>query len=191
MERLTKYVIQYLKYVLPVFIFTVGYSLAGYPESRWYWDVLGILSILWLAALLYLIFALTFQVQLRDQFYRKILRINENDEREMIITGNTAKKAFIAMTSFLVLMLFLSTFQIYISKPVIENNVKVKEGRLELGLGFPLTPKDYKPEEVHSNTVINYKGLPLSSGATVLLILLFQVGIFYYFSRKENYDIQN
>lgn len=188
MEKFTNYVIKYLKYMSPVVIFAITLSLSGYAESGWLWDIAGIVAIIWFAALFYLFFALTFQVKLRNKFYRKVLSIKEYDEREMIITGNTAKKAFIAMTSFLVLLLFLNLFQIYVSKPVYENNIKVKEGRIQLGLGFSLTQETDLKTEAKEEVFVNYRGIPVSNGSTVLLILLFQFGSFYYFSRKEISD---
>ena len=72
MEKLTKYVIQYLKYSSPVVVIAVGMSLAGYAESGALWTVVGVISVIWFLSLWYLFFALTFQLKFRDNFYRKI-----------------------------------------------------------------------------------------------------------------------
>lgn len=142
----------------------------------------------WCLAVVYLFFSIALNERLKNSFVRWLAGIRENDERETYLTGVVSKKTFITVTGALVLLLFLSALQVSIYRFPEEKRTPGNNGQIAIGMGFPLladSKAQPAPNEQDRVYIVNYKGIPLSAGATLLLITVLQVSAFYYYSRRE------
>ncbi len=194
MKRLDKYILKYLLYFSPV----MAISVAGlYMDQKtkdlmlgdgFLYNLWGGLIMLWCLAFVYMMFALVFSEQLKNLFVRRVARIHENDEREAQLTGTTSKKTFISSVAVLLLFLFLSVLRVHIYKASEVEIPKGNRGVISIGMGmkfFEPSSNGNNGEPVGRNYFVNYNGLPLSSDGTLILVLCVQLGLFYYFSRRE------
>lgn len=155
-------------------------------------SILGSLTLVWLISVIYLVFALLFSKNLRNNFARKIAGIKENDEREVIIAGNASKKTFIFMISAITVLLFMSTFSFDVKTPLIQDGDHKGSFSVGFGANFMKKPAPItasSPCDTPSDGIskkISYSGLPLTNDAVLMLILGLQIGAFYFFSNKEH-----
>ncbi|KHD88713.1 MAG: hypothetical protein OM95_07905 [Bdellovibrio sp. ArHS] len=99
-----------------------------------------------------------------------------------------SKNTFITVTGILVLLLFLSSLQVVIYRVPEAKRSSGNNGAISIGVGFPFLVENRDPAESSNQDriyLVNYKGSPLTSGATLLLMTILQVSAFYYYSRKE------
>jgi len=139
-----------------------------------------------MALALYLSFRLLASAPFRDQVIARITLIRERDEREAHLTGKAARTTFVTTVALLILLFFLSCFQISIYRMPPEAAVDGKTGRVSLGLGFCLL-KDGQPnkaEEIGRTDIFSYRGLPLSGTAIILLLLAWQMGCYNFTMRR-------
>ena len=189
MNKLNKFVIAYLKWASPLALIAATLSALGKSGDTVFYDTIGWVTIVWVLLLIYLMFALAFQDQLRNRFVRWIAGIKENDERESFIAGKASKKTFIFMTGFIVLLIFLSIIRIDIYQNKTLNSVGKKNGEVRLGMGVKFIQSHNDDESKNDNDktyFIHYKEFPLAVDGTLFLVGLMQIGAFYYFSRKED-----
>jgi len=191
MNKFNNFIIAYLKWISPLAIIVAVLSAMGKSSNSLIYDILGISTIIWILFLVYLVFALTLQEQLRNSFVRWIAGIKENDERETFIAGQTSKKTFIFMTAFIVLLIFLSIIRIEIYQNKIPDLNGKNNGEIRLGMAIKFIDgqtddKWSDNKDADRNYFIHYKGFPLAVDGTLILVGLFQIFTFYYFSRKEN-----
>ena len=194
MKRLDNYILKYFIYfspfmIIPTIALEMNSKIKGYITGEGplftAWAVLGIL---WCVSFMYVMFSLVFNEKLKNIFIRKLARIRENDEREAQITGTISKKTFISSIAVLLLFIFLSVVNVHLYRASKEEVPKGNRGVLFIGADlkfFEPTPNEKKNEPAGRNYYVNYNGLPLSSDGTLILVLCIQMGLFYYFSRKE------
>lgn len=196
MEKMNHYIIQFAKYFSPfaaiaVVMDLMGYNTRGQQKTliNYMFDIVGWGTMVWCVAVFYLFFAIAFNEKLKNSLIRWMAGIRENDERETYLTGQISKKTFITTTSLLILLLFLSALQVVVYQIPEAKRTPDKNGEIRIGMGFPLladsTPTVENNEDPDKIYLINYKGLPLTSGSTFLLITVLQMGVFYFYSRKE------
>lgn len=191
MKKLNQLTIAYLKWVSPVAILTALLSAMGKSNNTLFFDILGVITIIWILFLVYIVFALTLQDSLRNRFVRWIAGIKENDERETYIAGQTSKKTFIFMTAFIVLLIFLSIIRVEIYQNILTDLNGKKNGEVRLGMAIKFIESSSEAtsplnKEEQRKYFVNYKGFPLAVDGTLILVGLFQILTFYYFSRKES-----
>ena len=188
MNKFNHYIIQFLKYASPLVLIAVIGSIYNYGGNSFIYELTGWTTIIWTACLIYIVFAVAFNEQLKNKFVRRLAGIKENDEREVQVTGKISKKVFISMTGIFVLLLFLSALRINIYRMSNAEAANGKHGTVQIGMGLSITPeeKTQSPEDASRNYIIKYNGLPLSADGVLLLVIALQLGSFYYFSRKEN-----
>jgi hypothetical protein len=190
MEKFNKVVIKLLKYFSPIFVVAVILAMNGYSGDNLFYDLIGSITVLWCSLAFYLFFAIAFNEKLKNAFVRRLAGIRENDEREFQITGVICKKTFISMTGILVLLLFLSALQVNVYKNDEAKTDDGKHGAIQIGMGMSiLTSEKDKPqtsEESCRHYIIKYRGLPLTADGVLLVVMLLQLGLFYYFSKREN-----
>ncbi len=190
-KKLNRFAIAYLKWASPIAIIAATLSGMGKSDDTIFYDVIGVITIVWILFLVYTVFALAFQDQLRNRFVRWIAGIKENDERESLIAGLASKKTFIFMTGFIVLLIFLSVIRIEIYKNKTLDSDGKNNGRISLGMGlkFIQSQNDDQPKdenETQRTYFIHYKEFPLATDGALILVGLMHIGAFYYFSRKED-----
>lgn len=101
-NKLNQFAIGYLKWASPIAIIAATLSGMGKSDDTIFYDVIGVVTIVWILILTYLVFSLALQDQLRNRFVRWIAGVKENDERESLIAGQASKKTFIFMTGFII-----------------------------------------------------------------------------------------
>lgn len=187
MEKFNHYVIQFLKYSFPLVLIAVCGSFFGLKEGNIIYDITGWTTIIWTMTLIYLFIAIAFVPSLRNKVVRKLAGIKENDEREIQITGQISKNVFITMIGACLLLLFLSALRFSVYKASEAEVGPGKTGNVQIGFNTSVVPtkSEVSPHEASRSYIVQYSGLPLSIEGVLLLVILLQLGSFYYFSRKQ------
>ncbi|PKN33764.1 MAG: hypothetical protein CVU61_11640 [Deltaproteobacteria bacterium HGW-Deltaproteobacteria-19] len=150
-------------------------------------SVTGLLFAAWMAITLYLSFRLTISESLRDQVIAKITFMRERDEREAILTGKATKTTFLITLAILILLFSLSCIQVSIYRVPQDQAVDGKTGMISLGLGFNLfeqEKQDQASKEMQRENIFLYKGLPVSSEAILLMLIVLQIISYNYSMRR-------
>lgn len=187
MKNLNQWSFTYLKWMSPVAFVAAILSASGQSGSTPFYHVIGWVTSLWIVCLIYTVFSIGLSPERRNSFVRRLSGIKENDEREVQITGDVSKKTFIFMTGVLTLLLFLSVIQISIYRYADPSAVSGDNGAVKVGITLRFIESNSKQatpaDELSRDYIVKYSGLPLTSDGTLILVLLLQVGAFYYFSR--------
>lgn len=190
MKNFNNWILLYLKWTSPVAALAATLSALGKSGNTLFYDVIGWTTILWIVSLIYIVFVTALTPQLRNTFVRKLSGIKENDERETQITGLVSKKTFIFMTGILTLLLFLSVIRINIYQSTELASDGKKHGEINFGMGLRFVESGITTAETTSesnrNYLVKYSGLPLTSDGTLIVVMLLQLGAFYFFSRKSD-----
>lgn len=196
MDKFNSLIFKLLKYLSLIVAIALSLDWLGFNDAKpgerlssYFFEFAGWMTVLWCATVIYTFFAIAFNEKVKNLVVRKLAGIKENDERETHLTGIISKKTFISITGGLVLLLFLSSLKINIYKASAAEIKNGKHGMLGISMGLSLlAPQniEYKNDEVNRSYFFKYNGLPLSTDGTLLLIIILQMGTFYYFSRKEN-----
>ena len=162
MNNFNKWIILYLKWASPVALLAATLSAMGKSGNTLFYDITGCITILWIVFLIYLVFAMAFQNNLRNRFVSWLAGIKENDERESQITGFVSKSTFIFMTGILVLLLFLSVIRvdIYHNKDLIAQGKNGGMASLGMALRFIEADDKIKVDESNRDYIVKYHGLP-------------------------------
>lgn len=207
MKRLEKYIHWYLLIVFPFIVgFLIWESIVIEPAivnaatlaqkdmiyqnySGGIWDYAGIIMMVWFALAIITISRLLLSPVYREELLAKLGMIKERDEREVEITGFASKFSMIASIALLLCLLFFNSMSFGLKKyndHVMGSDGKPKNGTLSLGFGFRMF--DSKAIEYVNNDSqkeINYKELPLSKTGIVLLLISWQVGMYYLAARRK------
>ena len=90
MNKFDKVLLKYVTYaIVPVVILLIWGSTddpnklsLSSGATRFFWDALGWVLMIWIVAMLFLILKMVFVKNLRDKILTKFVRIKERDERE-------------------------------------------------------------------------------------------------------------
>ncbi|MHB8067831.1 MAG: hypothetical protein ACYDIC_08020 [Desulfobaccales bacterium] len=143
----------------------------------------GLIFAIWMLLSIYLSIRLMGSGSFRNLVLAKLTFIRERDEREVMLTGRATKKTFLTSLAVLIFLFFLSCFQVSIYRVPPENAVDGKTGMVTLGFGFNLLESSQKalPHETLQKTdIFSYAGLPVSSTAVILLLILWQIMSYNY-----------
>ncbi len=188
LERINYFAILYLKYAFPIVALAVALDQMHKSGEGFLWEVLGVMTVAWVALVIYIFFAIAFQRTLRDKVVRKLAGIHENDERESYLTGVISKKTFTASMGIMILMVFLSGLQVNVFRYGPHEAMADKKGAIQIGFGMKLLadPIPSTPDEPEGRTyMVKYSGLPLTSSGTLLVVMILQLGFFWITSRRE------
>ena len=91
------------------------------------------------------------------------------------------------MIAALALLLFLSLLRIDVYRASEAEVPTGKRGTISLGFGMDfIKSENHAERDIPGRTnLFKYDGLPLSTDGTILLILILELGLFFYFSKKE------
>jgi hypothetical protein len=158
--------------------------------TRYFWDTLGWIFMIWIVAMLILTLKMVFVKDLRESILAKFARIKERDEREEIISGEAAKFTLLSTLAVMFLLLFFSLFTVKVGKYPEGSLGKDKHGFISIGMNFYPFTKDAHVKETKSNgqEFFNYSGMPLSSSIVMLLMILWQLGSYQFVVRRLNHD---
>lgn len=190
MKKINTYLFQYLKWTVPLVILAVVLDLKKISDDGLFFDLIGWVTIFWFVVLIYFVFSILFQSQIRELVIRKFARIQENDEREVYITGLAAKKTFILSTALIILCFFLNSLTLEISRLKVNPNSKVKTGIVKIGLNLNVLQSnsdlDSKPiKNPDRYYYLLWQGLPMGLSDLMIIVLITQLGSFYLFSKQE------
>jgi hypothetical protein len=153
------------------------------------WDILGINLMVWIIVLLYLMIAMAVSGTMRADILARLAGIRERDERESRIAGEASKTVFLSTTAIFVLLLFLSLFNVKIGKkPADAVGPGEKRGYISVGLQFSVTgdrPVSAAAAASKDRIYLDYRGIPLSSTGLLLLLLLWQIGLYHYSAKRS------
>lgn len=138
----------------------------------------GLLIAIWMLLSLYLSARLVLCGEFRDMVMSGLTFVRERDERESMLAGKAAKTAFLTTLSLLVFLFFLSCFHVSVYRVPQEYAVDGKTGHITLGVGFNLLDRDSRelPESMARRMdIFSYTGLPLSSSAVILILIVWQL----------------
>jgi hypothetical protein len=147
----------------------------------------GLVFALWMVLSVYLSVRLIVSGPFRDQVIAKITFIRERDEREVILTGKATKITFLTSLAFLILLFFLSCFQVSVYRVPQENAVDGKTGFITLGFGFDLLQRarqDRPEDRIQKKDIFSYRGLPLSSTTIILMLIIWEIVSYNYSMRQ-------
>jgi hypothetical protein len=153
-------------------------------------DYFGIFFMAWMVLAVVMLFRLLINSSLRETILSSVARIKERDEREVEISGHAAKFTFFANLALLVCLLFFSsiTMSVIKYKDAYINDVgEPKHGRLSMGLSLKSHDKTaIKITNTDDVKELNYNELPLSKPGIIILLIVFQVGMYHLSARKKS-----
>lgn len=187
MKRFDTVVLKVFLYGLPVgvllAVFGYCYSQGLLDRNNSFVGLVNALSGLfiaaWMVISLYLCFRLMVSEALRDQVISRITFMRERDEREAILTGRATRTTFLITLAMLFFLFFISCVQVSVYRVPPEQAVDGKTGMISLGVGFHLLEQDGKDRGtgmLRRENIFLYNGLPISSEALILLLIVLKIG---------------
>jgi hypothetical protein len=146
----------------------------------------GLFFGVWMALALYLSIRLIFSNELRSNVLARMSLFKERDERESAVTAAATRNSFLTTLAVLIFLLCLSLFQVAVYKLPPEQALNGKTGTISLGLYFsPINSTEIGTEKSSKLDYFRYTGLPFSNSAVTLIIIIWLIGSFNYFARRE------
>ena len=186
MKRLDSMLLKVFLHGLPAIIvfaaFSYAYSLGVVNHANIYLKLLnsfsGLVFALWMTLSLYLSVRLMVSGPFRDQVISRLTFIRDRDEREALLTGKATRTSFLTSLAILIFLFCLSCFQVSIYRLPPEKAVDGKTGIASLGLAFNLleqSKQDASSETIERKDIFSYTGLPVSSTAVILMLIVWQI----------------
>ncbi len=171
--------------VIAIMAFSAGYGDWKSADPAGWLNLLnrgfGIILALWMGLALFLSLRLTLSEPLRDAVLTRLTFIRERDEREELLTGRATKATFLMSLAVLILLFGLSVIQVSVYRVPPERAIHGKTGMVTLGAGFSLLDQSERKitgAVVPRRDIFSYAGLPLSSSAVILILIVGQI-LFY------------
>lgn len=183
MKRLDPLMLKVFLWGLPVLaagalfnhIFDTG--LAAAPMRAAY-NASGFAYALWMLLSIYLGVRLILSETFRDRVLARLTFMRERDEREALLTGRATKTTLMTSLAILIVLFCLSCFQVSFFKLPPEQALDGKTRGFSLGLKFSLL-KNFEANRTDTALarydVFSYDGLPVSSSAIILLLIVWQI----------------
>jgi hypothetical protein len=147
----------------------------------------GLVFALWMTLSVYLSVRLMVSGPFREQVIARITFMRERDEREAILTGKATKATFLTSLAILIFLFCLSCFQVSVYRVPPDKAVDGKTGFVSLGLGFSLLEHEKQAriaDTIPKENIFTYRGLPISSEAIILILILWQIISYNYSMRR-------
>ena len=195
MKRLDGILLKVFLYGLPLVVvsavFCYSYKAGSFNQAAANLKLLnnfaGLILGLWMLLSIYLCVRLLVSGSFRNKVLAKITFIREGDEREVMLTGKATKTTFLTSLAILIFLFCFSCFQVSLYEVPPGKAVDGKTRMLTLGLGFKLleSPQPAAADKALQKTdIFSYTGLPLSSTAVILLLIIWQI-ISYNYSMQR------
>lgn len=195
MKRLDSILLKVFLHGLPLVIilafFSYFYSSGMINQAvgnvKLIYNFAGLIFALWMMLSIYLSVRLMVSGSFRNKVLTKLTFIREGDEREVMLTGKATKTTFLTSLAILIFLFCLSCFQVSIYRVPPEKAIDGKTGMVSLGLGFNLleSSKQFKPDETMQKTdIFSYSGLPVSSTAVILMLIIWQIISYNYLMQR-------
>ena len=197
MKRLDFILLRIFLYGLPAIIVSGLFSSSQNPESmaraaghmRLLYNSFGLILAVWIALAVYLSARLILSRSFREKVLTRLTFMKEQDEREIALTGKASKATLLMSIAVLVFLFFLSCFQVSFSRVPPEKAIGGKTGMVTLGFQLNLLEKAGEREaritSGQRTNIFSYTGLPISSTAVILLLIVCQIALYNYTIRRE------
>lgn len=179
-----------LPFVVLLAFFTSSYdsvfliSAANYIKQLY--NFAGLVFAMWILLAIYLGFRLMISGTFREKVLSKLTFIKERDEREAMLTGRAAKATMLTTIAILLCLFCLSCFQVSIYTVPPEAAIDGKLNVISLGFNFDLLASSSRSAttDVIKKSILDYAGLPISSSAIILGLIIWQVIAYNYSMRR-------
>lgn len=154
---------------------------------EWLYNFGGLVFGALMALSVYLSFRLLVSGTFRETVLARLTLMRERDEREAMLTGKAAKTAMLTSLAILIFLFCLSCFQVSVSTLPPELAVDGKNKMISLGLSFNLlenAPPKVPGEGPQRGDIVSYTGLPFSSTAVILGLIVWQIIAYNYAMRR-------
>lgn len=192
--KINKYLIKYLKWTMPLFLVLVIYVqycdsqniplenniIPGFLGEISSWIIISDFLILPVV-----IISMLISKELRESFFFGLAKVSEQDERETMIIGESSRKTLVSSMAILLLLFFVTNFTFSIKHLPTEQQTDGNTKRMQLGFKFDLFDTSSKTETLKDGSIVSYQGVPLSKSGLMLLLMTWQLGAFWYISRKQ------
>lgn len=144
--------------------------------------VAGVAVIAWLISGIYLLVKLIYVQGFRDQLFLSLSKASERDERELIVSGEAARKSIVTTMAFIFIIMFASLVNVKVAKK--HDEQLEKKGYVQVGLG--IAKKDTLKDET---VLFKYNMSEVPSFIFVVFILAIMLTSYrYHFSRLIKMD---
>jgi hypothetical protein len=195
MNKFVRCIQNYLLYALPFVLICMAWGTFR-PESeilkdaafltKAAWEILSWNLMLWFSVLILFLIFLVVLPEAREKTLKRLANLKERDEREQYITGKASRAAYISTLSLLILLLFFSVFSLNIHRVPKSEAINGKRGTVAIGLQFNLLDKEHVETNPSGEILFESKDIPLSKSAILLVLIIWQLGVFNFTARKEN-----
>ncbi len=194
MNRFNALVPVYLKYSSPAVLILLIFGFISFhfkglipagPVFDVIWEILAFHFMFWIIVFIYFLFLLLLSASARNRILPGLARMRERDEREAMITGLAARYSMLATLALLLLLLFISSIEISVTKLPPEMVVDGKKHELRVGLSFRLTERNSPGKaEQRGNPIFTTEKSAISSQAAILAAIIWQLASFKYIYRR-------
>lgn len=194
MNKFNRIIQNYLIYALPFVLIEMVWSSFQSDRQitsdssfliRALWEVFSWNLMLWFAILIFFFCSLVFASNVREQTLKRIANIKDRDEREEYITGRASKSSYISTLSVLILLLFLSIFNLEVRRLPEDQAIGGKTKTLSIGLNFKIFDEAKKEVTNGGDVLFESNDIPFSKTGIILLILIWQIVSFHLRARRE------
>lgn len=186
MKRFDSVLLRIFLYGMPLIfllaIFSYSYDSVPPASASNYIKLLdnfsGLMFMSWMLLSIYLGIRLMFSGVFREKVLTKLTFIKERDEREVMLTGKAAKTTMLTTLAILIFLFVLSCLQISFYSIPSEKGIDEKATMISCDVKLELLenfPKDDVQEATQKQTIFAYTGLPISSSAVILGLIVWQV----------------
>jgi hypothetical protein len=187
MNRADSILVKVFLYGLPIIlifgVFSYSYNTGiiahATGAAQFFNNLAGIVYAIWMTLSIVLSIRLMVSGPFRDQVLSRFTFIRERDEREVMLTGKATRTTFLTTLAILIFLFCLSCFHVSIYRVSPEKAVDGKTGVVTLGLTCNLMENSKQAgahnDELRQQDIFTYSGLPVSSTAIILGLILWQI----------------
>ena len=196
MKKLDRFILRYFLYILPLVVIfgfydstLTDHAVDAQPmvaQSLYYLGALA--TSFWMLFAFYISGRLFFSRSYRTEVLTALCFFKERDERELILSGQATRSAFLTTLSVLILVFCFASLKVAIYHIIPSSAASGHTGRFELGFAFDFF-SDANP--LFNSSKIDstqpsylFNGLPLSKPGLLLLLILVQIASYNYFLRQ-------
>jgi hypothetical protein len=158
------------------------------PPQEGIFGIINNLGFIWVLSLIYVFLALLFYKNFRESLLTRLIGLREKDEQDRLVTGQSARAAFLLMLAVQIALLVLSLTNV--------NVIKNPDGHgtVSIGMGFSSeqlniyslpakTEVSLPPGALHIQGYL----LPPNIAPILMLLILTQIGALKLFARRGKY----
>ena len=142
-------------------------------------------TLLWFSALFGFLLALLISGSYRDKTLTKFTAMRERDERELQVTGQAVRMAFLSTLALLLVLMFTSVFSVVVYELPLAEQSTGGTHELSMSLNLSLLEGASAKTQPQFSNAVGLTQLPLSNLGLLLLVLAWHVLSFRFFLRRQ------